>query len=60
LIKTYKEIESGTHDSIEDRPKLRAAVAHARRSGATLGHLNSQTHSASYGFPTGTFCSQNQ
>ena len=26
----------------------------------TLGHLNSQTHSASYGFPTGTFCSQNQ
>jgi DNA invertase Pin-like site-specific DNA recombinase len=36
LIKTYKEIESGTHDSIEDRPKLRAAVAHARRSGATL------------------------
>jgi DNA invertase Pin-like site-specific DNA recombinase len=36
LIKTYKEIESGTHDSIEDRPELRAAVAHARRSGATL------------------------
>jgi WD40 repeat protein len=25
-----------------------------------LGHLNSQTHSASYGFPTGTFCFQNQ
>jgi DNA invertase Pin-like site-specific DNA recombinase len=36
LIKTYKEIESGTHDSIGDRPQLRAAVAHARRSGATL------------------------
>ena len=36
MIKTYKEIESGTHDSIEDRPQLRAAVAHARRSGATL------------------------
>ncbi len=36
LIRTYKEIESGTHDSIEDRPQLRAAVAHARRSGATL------------------------
>lgn len=36
LIRTYKEIESGTHNSIEDRPQLRAAVAHARRSGATL------------------------
>jgi DNA invertase Pin-like site-specific DNA recombinase len=36
LIKTYKEIESGTHYSIADRPQLRAAVAHARRSGATL------------------------
>ena len=36
LIRTYREIESGTHDSIEDRPQLRAAVAHARRSGATL------------------------
>jgi len=36
LIRTYKEIESGTHDSIEDRPQLRAAVSHARRSGATL------------------------
>jgi DNA invertase Pin-like site-specific DNA recombinase len=36
LIKTYKEVESGTHNSIEDRPQLRAAVAHARRSGATL------------------------
>jgi DNA invertase Pin-like site-specific DNA recombinase len=36
LIRTYKEIESGTHDSIEDRPELRASVAHARRSGATL------------------------
>ncbi len=36
LIKTYVEIESGTHNSIDDRPQLRAAVAHARRSGATL------------------------
>src|SRR4051794_3637351 len=36
VIKTYREVESGTHDSIEDRPRLRAAAAHARRSGATL------------------------
>jgi DNA invertase Pin-like site-specific DNA recombinase len=36
LIKTYKEIESGTHDSIEDRPQLRAAVKHAIRSKARL------------------------
>jgi DNA invertase Pin-like site-specific DNA recombinase len=36
LIKTYVEIESGTHDNIEDRPQFRAAVAHARRSGAVL------------------------
>jgi DNA invertase Pin-like site-specific DNA recombinase len=36
LLKTYTEVESGGHDSIEDRPQLRAAVAHARRSGATL------------------------
>src|SRR4051812_49917714 len=36
VIKTYREVESGTHDSIEDRPQLRAAAAHARRSGATL------------------------
>jgi DNA invertase Pin-like site-specific DNA recombinase len=36
LIRTYKEVESGTHDSIADRPELRAAVGHARRTGATL------------------------
>ena len=36
LVRTYREVESGGHDSIEDRPQLRAAVAHARRSGATL------------------------
>ena len=36
LIRTYEEIESGTHDSIDDRPQLRAAVAHARRSKAIL------------------------
>jgi DNA invertase Pin-like site-specific DNA recombinase len=36
LIKTYVEVESGKHDDIEDRPMLRAAVAHAKRSGARL------------------------
>jgi DNA invertase Pin-like site-specific DNA recombinase len=36
LLRTYQEIESGKHDSIEDRPQLQAAVAHERRSGATL------------------------
>src|SRR3954447_15928551 len=36
LIKTYVEVESGKHDEIEDRPMLRAAVAHAKRSGARL------------------------
>ncbi len=36
LLKTYPEIESGTHDDIDSRPQLRAAVAHARRAGATL------------------------
>src|SRR4051812_11827819 len=36
LIRTYKEIESGKHDSVEDRPTLKAAVGHAKRSGATL------------------------
>jgi DNA invertase Pin-like site-specific DNA recombinase len=36
LIRTYTEIESGKYDEIDDRPQLRAAVAHARRSGATL------------------------
>lgn len=36
VVKTYVEVESGTHDAIEDRPQLRAAVAHARRSGARL------------------------
>ena len=36
LISTYVETESGMHDDIESRPKLRAAVAHAKRAGATL------------------------
>jgi DNA invertase Pin-like site-specific DNA recombinase len=36
LLRTYKEIESGKHDSAEDRPTLQAAVGHARRSKATL------------------------
>ncbi len=36
LIRTYTEIESGKYDEIDDRPQLRAAVAHAKRSRATL------------------------
>jgi DNA invertase Pin-like site-specific DNA recombinase len=36
LLKTYLEIESGTHDDIESRPQLRAAVAHAKRAKAVL------------------------
>jgi DNA invertase Pin-like site-specific DNA recombinase len=36
LLKTYVEVESGTHDDIQDRPQLRAAVAHAKRAGAVL------------------------
>jgi DNA invertase Pin-like site-specific DNA recombinase len=36
LLKTYEEIESGTHDDVEARPDLLKAVAHARRAGATL------------------------
>ena len=36
LLKTYVEVESGTHDDIESRPELRAAVAHAKRSNAVL------------------------
>jgi DNA invertase Pin-like site-specific DNA recombinase len=36
IVKTYLEIESGTHDDIESRPQLKAAVAHAIRQNATL------------------------
>jgi DNA invertase Pin-like site-specific DNA recombinase len=36
LIRTYKEVESGGHDKIENRPQLLAAVGHAKRAGATL------------------------
>lgn len=36
LLKVYKETESGTHDDIESRPQLRAAVSHAKRANATL------------------------
>jgi DNA invertase Pin-like site-specific DNA recombinase len=36
LIKTYVEVESGTHDDINSRPQLKAAVAHAVRQNATL------------------------
>lgn len=36
LIKTFMEVESGTHDDIESRPELVAAIAHAQRNDATL------------------------
>jgi DNA invertase Pin-like site-specific DNA recombinase len=36
LLKTYEEIESGTHDDVQARPELLKAVAHAKRTGATL------------------------
>jgi DNA invertase Pin-like site-specific DNA recombinase len=36
LIAEYTEIESGTHDDIAQRPQLVKAVAHAKRSKATL------------------------
>jgi DNA invertase Pin-like site-specific DNA recombinase len=36
LLKTYVENESGMHADIESRPQLKAAVAHAKRAGATL------------------------
>lgn len=36
LLRTYQEVESGTHDDIESRPQLRAAVADALFSRATL------------------------
>jgi DNA invertase Pin-like site-specific DNA recombinase len=36
LLATYKEVESGTHDDLDDRPELLRALAHARRTGSTL------------------------
>lgn len=36
LIRSYSEIETGTKHSLDNRPELRKAIAHAKRSGATL------------------------
>jgi len=36
ILRTYTEVESGTHDDIESRPQLRAAVADAGLARATL------------------------
>ncbi len=36
VIAEYTEVESGTHDAIEERPQLVKAIAHARRSKAML------------------------
>jgi DNA invertase Pin-like site-specific DNA recombinase len=36
LLKVYREIESGGHDDLADRPELLKALAHARRTGSTL------------------------
>jgi DNA invertase Pin-like site-specific DNA recombinase len=36
LIRSYREIETGTKHSLDNRPELRKAIAHAKRSGATL------------------------
>jgi DNA invertase Pin-like site-specific DNA recombinase len=36
LIATYTEVESATHDDVQDRPALLKALAHARRAKAIL------------------------
>lgn len=36
IIGSFEEIETARRDSLNNRPQLRAALAHARRSGATL------------------------
>jgi DNA invertase Pin-like site-specific DNA recombinase len=36
IIRVYEEVESGKHNDIRNRPRLREAVNHARRSGAIL------------------------
>ena len=35
IISSYEEVETARRDSLANRPQLRAAVAHARRTGAT-------------------------
>ena len=36
IIRAYHEVETGTKHSLDNRPELRKAVAHAKRSGAVL------------------------
>lgn len=36
LLKTYTEVETGKRDSLDNRPELRKALAHARSAKATL------------------------
>lgn len=36
LIASYTEVETGKRDSLDNRPELRKAIAHAKRSKATL------------------------
>lgn len=36
IIRAYREVETGTKHSLDNRPELRKAVAHAKRSGAVL------------------------
>jgi DNA invertase Pin-like site-specific DNA recombinase len=36
IIRSYREVESGMKHGLDNRPELRKAVAHAKRSGATL------------------------
>jgi len=36
LLAAYTEVETGKRDSIDDRPELQRAIAHAKRSKATL------------------------
>lgn len=36
IVRAYHEVETGTKHSLGNRPELRKAVAHAKRSGATL------------------------
>lgn len=36
IVRAYHEVETGTKHSLDNRPELRKAVAHAKRSGAVL------------------------
>jgi DNA invertase Pin-like site-specific DNA recombinase len=36
LLATYSETETGKKDTLDNRPELRKAIAHAKRAGATL------------------------